>query len=180
MTETSCGSPRAMHVLATERLNLRHLTTDDDAFVLELVNDPSFIRNIGDRGVRNLADARQYVLNGPVASYEKFGFGMYLVELKESGVPIGMCGFVKRDWLAEVDIGFAFLPQFWSKGYALESAAATKAYGREVLGLERIVAITSPDNVDSIRLLEKIGLRFDGMVRPANEESDVRLFVSDA
>jgi [ribosomal protein S5]-alanine N-acetyltransferase len=168
------------HVLSTERLNLRHATTADDEFVLELVNDPAFIRNIGDRGVRTLADAQQYVLNGPVASYAKFGFGMYVVDLKESGRPIGMCGFVKRDWLPDVDIGFAFLPQFRALGYGLESALAVKAYGREALGLTRIVAIVSPGNVESIRLLEKIGLRFDSMVRPQNEDADIKLFISEA
>jgi ribosomal-protein-alanine N-acetyltransferase len=169
-----------MHVLTTERLNLRRATTADDQFVLELVNDPAFIRNIGDRGVRTLADAQRYVENGPVASYEKFGFGMYVVELKESGRPIGMCGFVKRDWLPDVDIGFAFLPQYRSMGYALESARAVKAYGRDALGLGRIVAIVSPGNTDSIRLLEKIGLRFEGMVRPENEDADIGLFASEA
>jgi RimJ/RimL family protein N-acetyltransferase len=169
-----------MHVLTTERLNLRRATTADDQFVLELVNDPAFIRNIGDRGVRTLADAQRYVENGPVASYEKFGFGMYVVELKESGRPIGMCGFVKRDWLPDVDIGFAFLPQYRSMGYALESARAVKAYGRDALGLGRIVAIVSPGNTDSIRLLEKIGLRFEAMVRPENEDADIELFASEA
>jgi len=169
-----------MHVLTTERLNLRQATTADDQFVLELVNDPAFIRNIGDRGVRTLADAQRYVENGPVASYEKFGFGMYVVELKESGRPIGMCGFVKRDWLPDVDIGFAFLPQYRSMGYAIESARAVKAYGREALGLRRIVAIVSPGNTDSIRLLEKIGLRFEGMVRPDNEDADIELFAFEA
>jgi ribosomal-protein-alanine N-acetyltransferase len=169
-----------MHVLTTERLNIRRATTADDQFVLELVNDPAFIRNIGDRGVRTLADAQRYVENGPVASYEKFGFGMYVVELKESGRPIGMCGFVKRDWLPDVDIGFAFLPQYRSMGYALESARAVKAYGRDALGLGRIVAIVSPGNTDSIRLLEKIGLRFEGMVRPENEDADIGLFASEA
>ena len=167
-------------VLTTERLVLRHATTADDRFIYELVNDPDFIRNIGDRGVRTLADAERYVLNGPIASYEKYGFGMYVVELRDTGTPIGLCGFVKRDWLPDVDIGFAFLPQYRSQGYALESASAVKTYGREVLGLRRIVAIVSPSNADSIRLLEKIGLRFESMVRPENEDADIKLFAAEA
>jgi RimJ/RimL family protein N-acetyltransferase len=167
-------------VLTTERLVLRHATIADDRFMFELVNDPDFIRNIGDRGVRTLADAERYVLNGPIASYEKHGFGMYVVVLRDTGTPIGLCGFVKRDWLPDVDIGFAFLPQYRSQGYALESASAVKTYGREVLGLRRIVAIVSPSNADSIRLLEKIGLRFESMVRPENEDADIKLFAAEA
>jgi RimJ/RimL family protein N-acetyltransferase len=167
-------------VLETERLTLRHASTADNRFIFELVNDPAFIRNIGDRGVRTLADAERYVLDGPIASYEKFGFGMYVVEVRESGTPIGLCGFVKRDWLPDVDIGFAFLPQYRSQGYARESASAVRRYGHEVLGLTRIVAIVSPENADSIRLLEKIGLRFEGMVRPVNEDADIKLFAAEA
>jgi RimJ/RimL family protein N-acetyltransferase len=166
-------------VLVTERLRLRHATTADRDFVLVLVNDPDFIRNIGDRGVRTLADAERYLHDGPIASYEKFGFGMYVVELKDSRTAIGFCGFVQRDWLPDVDIGFAFLPQYRSQGYALESARAVRAYGRDVLGLTRIVAIVSPANADSIRLLEKIGLRFESMVRPANEDADIQLFAAE-
>src|SRR4030095_5342315 len=134
-------------VLETERLTLRHAPPADALFIFELVNDPAFIRNIGDRGVRTLADAERYVLDGPIASYEKFGFGMYVVEVRESGTPIGLCGFVKRDWLPDVDIGFAFLPQYRSQGYARESASAVRRYGHEVLGLSRIVAIVSPSKV---------------------------------
>jgi RimJ/RimL family protein N-acetyltransferase len=167
-------------VLVTARLRLRHATTADSEFVLALVNDPDFIRNIGDRGVRTLADAERYLHNGPISSYEKFGFGMYVVELKDSRTPIGFCGFVRRDWLPDADIGFAFLPQYRAQGYALESASAVKAYGRDVLGLTRIVAIVSPTNADSIRLLEKIGLRFESMVRPANEDADIQLFATES
>ncbi len=103
-----------------------------------------------------------------------------MVELSSDGTPIGLCGFVKRDWLPDVDIGFAFLPQYRSRGYAFESASAIRAYGRDVLGLKRIVAIVSPDNAESIRLLEKIGLRFESMVRPANEDGDIKLFAVEA
>ena len=165
-----------MTVLETERLIVRRLTIDDAEFVLGLLNEPSFLRFIGDKGVRNIADAVQYIQNGPVASYERFGFGQFLVELKESGTPIGMCGLLKRDSLPDVDIGFAFLPQFWSRGYAYEAAAAMMTYGREVLGLRRIVAITNPDNEASGRLLEKIGLRFERLMKLAEDQSEVRLF----
>jgi RimJ/RimL family protein N-acetyltransferase len=165
--------------MTTARLTLRHATTTDHLFMFELVNDPAFIRNIGDRGVRTLADAERYVLDGPIASYARFGFGMYLVELTESRTPIGLCGFVKRDWLPDVDIGFAFLPQYRSQGYAHESASAVLRYGREQLGLARIAAIVSPSNTASIRLLEKIGLRYQSMVRPANEDADIKLFATE-
>ena len=109
-----------MTVIETERLVLRHLSTEDAGFILELLNEPSFIRNIGDRGVRTIEGANTYILNGPVASYARNGFGLYLVKLKETDESIGMCGLIKRDTLDDVDIGYALLPRFWSKGYAVE------------------------------------------------------------
>src|ERR1700704_4791358 len=111
-----------MTILETDRLLLRKLTADDAEFILDLLNQPSFLQFIGDKGVRTLDDARQYILAGPVASYERFGFGLYLTALKESQVSIGICGLIKRETLEDVDVGFAFLPQFWSKGYAFEAA----------------------------------------------------------
>ncbi len=165
-----------MTVLETQRLVLRRLSADDAEFILALLNEPSFLRYIGDKGVRNIADAVRYIQTGPVASYERFGFGSYLVQLKESGVPIGMCGLLKRDTLPNVDIGFAFLPSFWSQGYAFEAAAAVMTYGRDVLRLRRIVAITSPDNEASSRLLEKLGLRFERLIKLAEDQTQVKLF----
>jgi RimJ/RimL family protein N-acetyltransferase len=166
-------------VLETERLILRQLSSDDAEFIFELVNDPSWLRYIGDKGVRNLDDARQYILNGPVESYERNGFGLYLVALKESGTPIGMCGLVKRVTLPDADIGFAFLPAYWSKGYAVESAAAVMVYAREVPRLNRILAITSADNEASEKLLGKIGLRFERMIKLSEAGPEVKLFTSD-
>lgn len=167
-----------MIVLETERLSLRRLSANDAEFILELLNQPSFLRYIGDKGVRNTADAVRYIETGPQASYERFGFGLYRVELKESGILIGMCGLLKRDTLPDVDIGFAFLPDYWSKGYAFEAAAATMNYGRESLGLRRIVAITSLDNQASIKLLEKIGMTFEGLIKLTQDQPEVRLFGS--
>jgi RimJ/RimL family protein N-acetyltransferase len=169
-----------LKVIETERLNLRWLSPDDAEFILELLNDPSFLRFIGDKGVRTLDDARNYILNGPVDMYNRLGFGLYLTALKESGAPIGICGLIKRDSLEDVDIGFAFLPKFRAKGYAYESAAAVMDYGKHVLGLKRIVAITSPDNYASGGLLEKLGLRFERMIRLSKDAPEVRLYAFDA
>ena len=166
-------------VLETERLILRRLSIDDAEFVLELLNEPSFLRYIGDRGVRNLEDAAQYILNRLVTSYERNGFGLYLVELRESGIPIGISGLVKRDTLPDADIGFAFLPAYWSQGYAFESAAAVMNYAREVLGLNRILAITSPDNEASAKLLGKIGLRYERLIKLSEDAEEVKLFTTD-
>lgn len=166
-------------VIKSERLVLRKVTIDDAEFVLRLLNQPSFIRYIGDRGVRNLEDAHGYILNRLIASYERNGFGLYLVELKESGVSIGISGFVKRDTLPDPDIGFAFLPQYWSKGYAVESAAAVMKYASETLKLDCILAITSPDNEASAKLLGKIGLRFERMIKLADGDDEVKLFTSE-
>ena len=165
-----------MNILETERLILRQFTRDDAEFILELLNEPSFIQNIGDRGVRTLEGASAYILNGPVASYAKNGFGLYLVVLKETNEPIGMCGLIKRGGLEDVDIGYAFLPKFWSKGYAVESALAVKAYAKNAIGLHRIVAITDPANAGSIRVLEKIGLRFERMIRLSEDDMELKLF----
>jgi RimJ/RimL family protein N-acetyltransferase len=165
-------------VLETERLVLRKVSIDDAAFVLELLNQPSFIRFIGDRGVRNLEDAREYILNRLIASYEQNGFGLYLVELKPDGTPIGISGLVKRETLSDADIGFAFLPEYWSKGYAAESAAAVMNYARDELGLTRILAITSLDNEASAKLLGKIGLRFERMIKLSEDADEVKLFTN--
>ena len=131
-----------MNILETERLTLRQMRVEDAEFIFELVNEAAFIRNIGDKGVRTLEDARNYILNGPVASYAKFGFGLYLVTLRATGEAIGICGLLKRDSLEDVDVGFALLEKFRRKGFAYESAAAVMEYGRNELGLKRIVAIT--------------------------------------
>ena len=168
-----------MKVLETDRLILRWMSTEDAEFILGLLNEPSWLYFIGDRGVRTLEEARNYILNGPVAMYARLGFGLYGVELKESGIPIGICGLVKREFLDDVDVGFAFLPPYWRQGYAYEAASAVIAYGREVLRLKRIVAITTLDNHRSARLLEKLELRFERMVRDPDDEQDVRLFAVD-
>ena len=168
-----------MTILETERLRLRHLTFDDAAFILDLLNEPSFLHFIGDKGVRTLDDARDYIATGPMTSYEQHGFGLYLVALKENDVPIGICGLLKREALDDADVGFAFLPAFWRQGYAFESTAAMLAYGREALGLKRIVAIVQPDNVGSIKTLEKAGLTFERRVRLSEEEPEILLYASE-
>lgn len=168
-----------MKILETERLILRQFSTEDAEFILALLNEPSFIQNIGDRGVRTTADAVAYLTKGPIASYAKNGFGLYAVLLKETDEPIGMCGLIKRDGLEDVDIGYAFLPQFWSKGYAVESARAVKAYAKDTIGLKRLVAITDPTNEGSIRILEKIGLRFEKMIRLSEDDIELKLFAID-
>lgn len=168
-----------MSILETERLKLRELNTDDAEFIFELVNEPAWLQNIGDKGVKNLADAHLYIVNGPQASYAKFGFGLYLVTLRDSDVAVGICGLLQRETLADVDIGFALLARFCGNGYAVEAAAAVLAHGRNVLGLPRVVAITAPDNLGSKRVLEKIGLRFDRMIELPGYDQPSRFFTTD-
>jgi RimJ/RimL family protein N-acetyltransferase len=165
-----------MDSLETSRLILRPFSLEDAAFVLELVNDPDWLANIGDRKVRTLEDARNYLRRGTLAMYERMGFGMYVVTLKGSGESIGTCGLIKREELEDVDIGFAFLPAFRGRGFAFESAAAVLEYGTTVLGLKRIVAIVSAANQPSIRLLEKIGLRFERTIRFPGDEDEIPLY----
>jgi RimJ/RimL family protein N-acetyltransferase len=163
-------------VLVTPRLILRLLDQDDAPFILELLNDPDWLRFIGDKGVRTLDAARTYIANGPAAMVQRLGFGLYLVELSGTRTPVGICGLIKRDALDDVDLGFAFLPQFRAHGYAREAAAAVLAYGRETLGIPRIVAITAPDNARSIRLLEELGLRFERTLRMPGDDHEVRIY----
>lgn len=167
-----------MKILETDRLRLRWLDTGDAAFILRLLNDPSWLRYIGDRGVRTLDDAENYLRNGPIAMYARLGFGLYLVETKESALPVGICGFVRRETLDDVDLGFAFLPAFRGKRYAFESASATMDYGKSALGLLRVVAITAQDNAPSIRLLERLGFAFERLVRLGDDDEALELYAA--
>ncbi|MCK6546303.1 GNAT family N-acetyltransferase [Myxococcota bacterium] len=162
----------------TERLILRELDDDDAPFVVALLNQPSFLRFIGDRGVRTEADARNYLARGPVGSYRTHGFGMYLVVERTTGTSLGICGLVRRDTLPDVDLGFAFLPEHWGKGYALEAARATLAEAR-LLGLPRLLAITDPENAASIRLLEALGLRFERTMRLGDDPLELCVYALD-
>jgi len=166
-----------MNVLETERLILRRFTIDDAQFILTLVNEPSFLHYIGDKKIRSLEDARQYILSGPVASYERHGLGLCVVELKETHVPIGMCGLLKREELPEPDIGFALLPAFWNQGFAFEAATTVLNDARERLGLQAILAITSLDNSASIKLLERLGFTFQKVTKLAADHEQVKLFI---
>ncbi|MFP5114135.1 GNAT family N-acetyltransferase [Bacillaceae bacterium C204] len=169
-----------MKVMKTDRLLLRWLTPDDAVFILELLNDPSWVRFIGDRGIRSIEDARNYIVTGPMEMYSRLGFGLFLTELKdEARTPIGICGLIKRDGLEDVDLGFAFLSRFQAKGYGFEAAAATLGYGSEQLGLKRVVAITSMENVGSARLLKKIGMQFEGMIKLPHDTEELKLFGVD-
>jgi len=169
----------AVSEIETERLTLRRLSVDDAPFILELLNDPSFLRFIGDKGVRTLDDARRYIAT-QMASYQRYGFGLYLTERRQDRAPIGICGLVKRDSLDDVDVGFAFAPAFWSQGYGAEAAAAVIAHATEVLKLPRVVAITNPDNAASMKLLNKIGLRFSRMTRLSANGPELTLFSTDS
>lgn len=158
-------------MMETARLRLRRVTTDDAAFVLELLNEPAYIRNIGDRGLRTVDDARRYITERFAASYEQHGFGLYAVEPKEGGGPLGISGLVRRESLPDVDIGYAFLKRHWGRGYALEAAQAVLQHAQRDVGLKRLVAITAPDNQPSMALLRKLGLRFEKILQLPEGES---------
>ncbi|MCE7991906.1 MAG: GNAT family N-acetyltransferase [Roseivirga sp.] len=162
-------------IATTQRLQLDKLTLADAPFVFKLVNEPGWIKFIGDRGIRNLKDAENYIINGPQKSYADFGFGLFKVSLLD-GTPIGMCGLLQRDYLDHPDIGFAFLAEFTGKGYALEAANATMTYARDKLGQKTIMATTLPENEKSISLLEKIGLRFVKLTKTSVDGPEVKLF----
>jgi [ribosomal protein S5]-alanine N-acetyltransferase len=168
----------AVEVLRTGRLVLRCLTEADAPFILELLNEQGFIDNIGDRGVRDLRGARRYVTDGPGASYQKYGYGLWLVALLESGEPIGICGLVKRVGLEDADVGYALLERFWGKGYAQEAAAATLNHARDVIGLTRVVAITAPSNIGSIAVLERIGMKAAGTIQLPGHSGESAYFTT--
>jgi RimJ/RimL family protein N-acetyltransferase len=163
-------------LLETDRLRLREFTIDDADLMLEILNEPGFIRYVADRNVRTTREAAAYLAEKILPSYANFGFGFYVVELKENGTPVGMCGLVKRDTLEDPDVGFSIFERFWGKGYASEAAAAVVAYAREKLGLSRIVGITAPDNLRSAAVLEKLGLRFEKMIQLPGYGEQTRLF----
>jgi len=149
-----------MKILDTARLTLRTITVDDAAFYFELVNDPTWLEHIGDKGIRSIEDARTAILSGPVPMQERLGHSLYVMERKSDGRPLGLCGLIKRDTLPDVDIGYAIRPAYFGQGYTHEAAAAVVDYARRQLGLPRLLGITNPGNVNSIGLLGKLGLRF--------------------
>jgi RimJ/RimL family protein N-acetyltransferase len=166
-------------IIETARLRLRTVALDDAAFYLGLVNDPAFIANIGDRGIRTLEAAREALTSGPMLMYAARGHSLYIVERRDDGESIGMCGLIKRDTLADVDIGYAMLPAWRGQGYCGEAAAAVLAHARDTLGMHRLVAICSPGNAASNALLQKIGLQFERLVHLTPEDSGTNLYVCD-
>ena len=165
-----------MQALRTDRLLLDELTLDDAGFIVELLNDESFLRFIGDKGVRTEEDARKYLLEGPIKSYRDNGFGLLAVRRLDDGRPLGMCGLVRRDVLEYPDIGFAFLPDYRANGYAFEAAGAVLAHAWGELRMTRLLGICNPDNAASIRLLEKAGFTFERQLRLAADADPVNLY----
>jgi RimJ/RimL family protein N-acetyltransferase len=161
--------------LETERLYLRELELEDAPFILKLLNDPDWLRFIGDRDVRTLEDAREYIAS-VISMYERVGHGLWLVVRKLDTEPLGICGLIARDTLPDLDVGLAFLPQFRRRGYAYEAASACLSYGRAELALPRIVAIATHDNVDSARLLERLGMQFETTLHLPEDTEELKLY----
>lgn len=176
MSASSAQLPAPALSIRSNRLELRRLVAEDAAFVLELVNDPDWLRHIGDRGVHTLDDARDYLETGPMAMYAHHGIGLLAVVRRDSGAPIGMCGLLKRDTLPDIDIGYAFLPAGRGRGYAREAVMATLAAATRDLGLRRVVAITAPGNLASIKLLESVGFGFERNMHMREDGDEVCLF----
>ena len=165
-------------VLETERLVLRLVVEADAAFLVELLNSPGFLENIGDRGVRDEAQARAYVADRVLASYRDHGFGMWLTEQKLDGRPVGLAGLVRREGLDVPDVGYAFIQRVWGQGYAQEAAAAVLAHAQGPLGIPRLAAITSPENFASMAVLRKIGFTFQGMIDLPGAERESTYFTA--
>ncbi len=165
-----------MNIGTTERLSISQLRLTDAPFIFELLNDPDWIRYIGDRNIKTLDNALDYISNGPMKSYLLNGFGLYRVAIQETGTPIGMCGLIKREEIADVDIGYAVLQQYRGKGYAFEAAAAMVEHAKNDWNLQRLVAITSPENNNSIQLLKKLGMKFEKKMRLTPGSEELNLF----
>jgi RimJ/RimL family protein N-acetyltransferase len=165
-------------VLETDRLVLRRFDTGDADFIIQLLNEPAFIANIGDRGIRTREHATQYLTDGPIASYERHGHGLYLAVLKDSLTPIGICGLLKRDLFDHIDIGYAFLSDYWYQGYAFESASAVLEYARNSLGAATVIALVSPENLPSIRLLEKLGFGFSELRQMKQDDLPTAIYTN--
>lgn len=168
-----------MIVYETGRLRVRRIELSDALFIEGLLNQPSFLRFIGDRGVRSREDAERYIGDGPQASYERHGFGLWLVVRRDLEEPIGMCGLLRRETLPEPDLGFAYVPSAWGLGFGREAARGALDHARDVVGLRRLLAITSPDNERSGHLLESVGFRRGGLVRLAPGAEELRLYDCD-
>lgn len=167
------------HVLRAERVLLRRLDVGDADFVIELLNEPSFREFIGDKAVQSVEDAQRYLAEGPIASYERHGFGLFLVSLLTDDTRLGICGLVVREGFDDPDLGFAFLRRHWSKGYALEAARAVMNYAEKELQLDRVIAMADRDNHASVKLLDKLGFVYERMVRMPDESEDVCLFAKE-
>lgn len=163
-------------IAETERLRIRKFTADDTAFIFQLLNTPGWLKFIGDRNIKSEEDARLYLVNGPLFSYHRFGFGPYLVELKDSAEPIGMCSLIKRDSLPDVDLGFAFLQAHMGKGYGTEVSLAMIAHARNDFGIKKLVAITSTTNLPSTNLLKKLGFSCEGTIVLPGETEELLFF----
>jgi RimJ/RimL family protein N-acetyltransferase len=164
------------YILETTRLRLRELTLNDTDFIIALLNSPGWLQYIGDRNVKTKEQAVNYLENGPLKSYRQHGFGLWLVESKADEQAIGMCGILKRDTLEHPDLGFAFLSPYQGKGYGYEIAREILLYANNELRLFPISAITLTDNAKSIRLLEKLGLRFIREIHSSSSQEDLRLY----
>lgn len=153
-----------MQILTTPRLRLRPAVAADAPFVLRLLNSAGFLANIGDRGVRTVADAQAYIADAPIFAYGPHGLGFNIVERIATGEPVGTCGLIKRETLDDVDVGYAFLDEAGGQGFATEAAGVALRHALDDLRLGRVVAITSPGNAGSRRVLSKIGMRYEGLV----------------
>ena len=162
--------------LETERLFLRQVTLDDADLMLAIWNDAAFVRNVGDRGIRTLAQARAAVQSGPLQLYEDYGYGPFAMVRKSDGARAGICGLFRRDFLDHPDIGFALLPDYRGQGFAGEASAAVIKHARRDLGLEQVAAIVSPGNAPSIALIEKLGLSFSGMITMPGDDDQTCLY----
>ncbi|WP_034060881.1 GNAT family N-acetyltransferase [Lacinutrix jangbogonensis] len=168
-----------MIVAKTDRLIISQFTIEDASFFMALVNTPNWIKYIGDRNIKTTEQAEERITNGHLKSYKTHGFGFYILRLKDSLKPIGTCGLIKRETLDTIDFGFAMLPEYEGLGFGFESSQAILKLAKEVLQIEKLVAITLETNKNSIKLLQKLGFHFEKIVKPFEDDEELMLFAKN-
>jgi [ribosomal protein S5]-alanine N-acetyltransferase len=149
-------------VLDTPRLVLRSVVLTDAPFFVRLLNEPSWLQNIGDRGVKSKAAAEHYIRNTLWIQYRASGYGMYVLQLRATALPVGICGLVKRDFLPAPDLGFALLPEHVGQGLASQAAHRLLQHLAAARLAGVLYAITRCENQRAVRLLERLGFERQG------------------
>lgn len=167
---------KTVNSFETDRLILKPTSEEDAEFILELLNSPKWLKNIGDRNINSVELARDYIKTKSMAQYERLGYSNYTIVRKSDNVKIGTCGLYDREGLEGIDVGFALLPEYEKLGYAYESANKLIEAAFTDFAISELIAITLIENISSQKLLEKLGLRLQGTIKLPDDEEELLLY----